>query len=335
MMIRALFVEDAEMLAAQYVDNIKLAVRDYCGIELDFVTVATVEEAKRKLPRDQAEFRLVVTDMLFPPVGNADGALKDRGREVIQQARKTEGVVVVAISQGDTNNYPRLEKDAVTLGAIFRYKQEIQGQSDGQKSSGWDDLARDICDALKINGKSAGNEELPRRKVFVVHGRNVLLANSIFDFLRAVGLEPMEWDALIDLAQRQPGGSPNPDLMSIIRTGFAEAHGAVILFSPDDDAQLRKKYWSPDEERFEKAPAGQPRQNVLLEAGYALGYRFDRTLLVSVGKMRPISDLAGRHILRLDDSTQKRKALVQRLTSMEFDVQTEGDRWLTVGKFQE
>lgn len=334
MMIRALFVEDEPLLATQYADNIKVAVRDICAIELDFVTVATVEEAKRRLPPGQTEFQLVVTDMLFPPVGNTAGVLKDRGREIIQQAKKSDGVVVVAISQGDTENYPTLHEDAVALGAIFRYKQKIQGQSRGGDFSGWDDLARDICNALKCSDKQAMSEPLAGRKVFVVYGRNAPLVNSLFDFLRAVGLEPIEWDALIGLAQRQPGVGANPDIMNIIRTGFTEAHGAVILFSPDDDAQLREKYWSKREEKFEKSPAGQPRPNVLLEAGYALGYRFDKTLVVSVGKIRPISDLAGRHILQLDDSAGKRKAFVQRLAGMGFGVRTDGDRWLSVGNFK-
>jgi predicted nucleotide-binding protein len=333
MIVRALFVEDEAMLAAQYAENITVAVRDTCAIELDFAIVPTVEEAKRRLPPGQTEFQLVVTDMLFPPVGNPAGVLKDRGREVIQQALKTEGVVVVAISQGDTQNYPTLHEDAVALGAIFRYKQQITGQSRGQNLSGWDDLARAICAALKSGSTCTVTEPNAGRKVFVVHGRNVPLVQSLFDFLRAVGLEPLEWDALIGLTQRRPGGNANPDLMTIIRAGFAEAHGAVVLFSPDDDAQLQKKHWSPEEEEIEKRLAGQPRPNVLLEAGYALGYRFDRTLIVSVGKIRPISDLAGRHILRLSDSAASRKAFTQRLADMGFRVQTDGDRWLTVGKF--
>ena len=335
MIIKALFVEDESMLAAQYADNIQVAVRDTCVMEIVFVTVTTVEEAKRRLPPGQTDFQLVVTDMLFPAVGAATGVLRDRGREVIQQARKTEGVVVVAISQGDTQNYPTLHEDAVALGAIFRYKQQIQGQSREQNKSGWDELARAICEALKNRDKSGMNDALPGHKIFVVHGRNRPLVNSLFDFLRTVGLDPIEWDALVSIAQRQSGGSANPDILDVVRTGFAKTHGALVLFSPDDDAQLREKYWSPDEEDIEKTHCGQPRPNVLLEAGYALGYRFDRTLIVSVGKIRPISDLAGRHMLRLDDSAEKRKALVQRLEDMHFQVQTKGSRWLSVGAFRE
>lgn len=335
MTVRALFVEDEPILADQYADNIKLAVRDNCQIELDFVPVNTVEEAKRRLPPGQTEFKLVVTDMLFPSLGSASGRLQNRGAEVIQQAKKTAGVVVVAISQGDTTNYPRLHEEASALGAIFRYKQVIQSQSHGQSGSGWDELARAICAELDSGGKGTIAKPALGRKVFVVHGRNTALVTSLFDFLRALNLEPMEWEALISLAQRQLGSGGNPEIMEVIRTGFREAHGAVILFSPDDDAKLRRRYWSQHEDAIEKKPAGQPRPNVLLEAGYALGYRLEQTLVVSVGQIRPISDLAGRHILRLDNTAEKRKAFAQRLRDMGFLVQMDGARWLRAGNFEE
>jgi hypothetical protein len=77
----------------------------------------------------------------------------------------------------------------------------------------------------------------------------------------------------------------------------------------------------------------QPRPNVLVEAGMALGLHNDRTVIVEMGRLRPISDLFGRHVVRLDNTPQQRKALAQRLQTAGCKVNLAGNDWLTVGDF--
>lgn len=71
------------------------------------------------------------------------------------------------------------------------------------------------------------------------------------------------------------------------------AQAVVVLFTPDDkarlDPRLLQSYDGADEREF----TGRARQNVLLEAGMALGIAQERTVMVRFGRPRRISDIEG------------------------------------------
>jgi predicted nucleotide-binding protein len=48
-------------------------------------------------------------------------------------------------------------------------------------------------------------KQVDARKVFVIHGRNEPARRGLFDFLRALGLEPIEWSQAIAMTGQ---GSP-------------------------------------------------------------------------------------------------------------------------------
>src|SRR5581483_2704074 len=77
----------------------------------------------------------------------------------------------------------------------------------------------------------------------------------------------------------------------------------------------------------------QPRQNVLFEAGVAYGRAPERTVLIRIGSHRPMSDLAGHHILQLDDSPQSRQAVADALRSAGCPVDLSGSDWFRAGRF--
>lgn len=167
------------------------------------------------------------------------------------------------------------------------------------------------------------------RVVFVVHGRNIELRNSMFSLLRAIGLEPLEWNEAV-----QATGKPSPYVGEILDTAFAIAQAIVVVFSPDDEAQLRESLRGPNEPLHETQLTPQARPNVIFEAGMAMGRDANRTVLVEIGELRPFSDLGGRHVLRLNNTTQRRQELAQRLQSAGCAVNTAGTDWHTTGNFE-
>ncbi len=166
------------------------------------------------------------------------------------------------------------------------------------------------------------------REVFVVHGRNLAARDALFEFLRAIDLHPLEWSQAVKAT-----GRTAPYIGEILDAAFSKAHAVVVLFTPDDDARLNESLWGDNELPHETELTGQARPNVLFEAGMAMGRSEDRTILVELGTLRPFSDVGGRHVIRLDDSTQRRQDLVQRLEAAECPVNRDGTDWHTAGDF--
>ena len=162
--------------------------------------------------------------------------------------------------------------------------------------------------------------------VFVIHGRQLL--GEFHAFLRALGLKPLEWSNARTLT-----GKPNPYTWEVVDTALSRANAIVALLTPDDEARLHSHLWSDHDSGLEKQYLSQPRQNVLFEAGVAFGRRPERTVLIRVGSHRPMSDLAGHHILQLDDSPQTRQAVADALRSAGCDVDTSGSDWFKAGVF--
>jgi predicted nucleotide-binding protein len=166
------------------------------------------------------------------------------------------------------------------------------------------------------------------KKVFVVHGRNAKLRQAMFEFLRSIGLHPMEWSEASRLT-----GKPAPYIGEILEAAFKEAQAIVVLLTGDDEAKLRKEHLDEHDAEFERELTPQARPNVLFEAGLAFGTHPDRTLLVQIGRLRPFSDVAGRAVVRLTNDTEKRQELAQKLKAAGCAVNLEGTDWHKAGDF--
>jgi predicted nucleotide-binding protein len=172
-------------------------------------------------------------------------------------------------------------------------------------------------------------KDLTRRKVFVIHGRNLAIRDSMFDLLRALDLNPMEWTQLISETKKA-----SPYVGEVLEKGFSVATAVVAVLTPDDLARLHPDFVSEDDDEYETDLTGQARPNVLFETGMALASHPDRTILVQIGKLRPFSDMAGRHSLKFDGSAPARHDLAERLRTAGCHVNTGGRDWLTAGKFE-
>ena len=167
------------------------------------------------------------------------------------------------------------------------------------------------------------------KKVFVVHGRNEQIGRDMFSWLRAVGLEPIEWTLAAQMT-----GKAAPYAGEILDVALAYAQAIIVVMTPDDEARLKLPYLKDNDPLHERNLSPQPRADVLFEAGLALGRDPDRTLLVEIGWIRPFGEIVGRHAVLLDNSVDKRQALANRLKNAGCDVQTDGTAWHTEGDLE-
>lgn len=183
----------------------------------------------------------------------------------------------------------------------------------------------------KAAGKSKGgkkNGKTPPNQVFVVHGRDKFAKDAIFDFLLAVGVKPIEWNAAIKMTKKA-----SPFIDDILRAAFTNARAVVVLLTPDDQARLRSELASSGDGAHERRLSGQARPNVLFEAGMAFSSHPDRTVMVQVGKVRPFSDTAGRHVTHMSNDPVKRQELATKLANAGCEVDTSGEKWFEAGDF--
>lgn len=169
--------------------------------------------------------------------------------------------------------------------------------------------------------------DVDSRLVFVVHGRNESARDEVFTFLRSLDLKPMVWESAVALTEK---GSPY--IGEVLDVAFERAQAIVVLLTPDEVTYLHGDYATHDDPDAE--PAFQARPNVLFEAGLAFGRNSDRTLLVEFGAVRPFSDIAGRHLIRLDNSPEARNTLKQRLKTAGCTVDDQDIGWQTAGNLE-
>jgi predicted nucleotide-binding protein len=190
---------------------------------------------------------------------------------------------------------------------------------------------KDVTDD-QIIGPAGGQNVATRIQdpwvVFVVHGRNAKARQALFTFLRSIRLDPVEWSEWVKAT-----GKGTPYVGEILDTAFSKAQAVLVLMTPDDEARLREPFRDPGDPEHETKLTPQARSNVLFEAGMAMGRFPDRTVLVEIGNLRPFSDIVGRHVVRLDNSPQKRQELAKRLETAGCPVNLDGTDWYTAGNF--
>jgi predicted nucleotide-binding protein len=190
------------------------------------------------------------------------------------------------------------------------------------------ELATDKTDELidspvgSMTDSASTSPSADPNKVMVVHGRDEEARLAMFTFLRALGLEPQEWGALVEAT-----GSAAPYIGEVLDKAFGVARAVVVLFTPDDEAALRPALRGPSEPDHETKPTPQARPNVLFEAGMALGIHPDRSVLVELGTLRPFSDIYGRHVVRLNGTEKPLAEIARRLKAAGCAVDDSNDDW--------
>jgi len=178
-------------------------------------------------------------------------------------------------------------------------------------------------------GKAGIRRERKRGiSVFVVAGRDEKIRRALFALLRSLGLKPIEWRKAIEYT-----GEASPYVGDILDAAFEKATAIVVLLTPDEEARLKPIYAKASDSASETDLRGQPRPNVLFEAGMAFGSSPKGTVLLQVGDVRPFSDVAGRHVVHLTNSADSRQELITKLKNCGCLVDESGSDWLTEGDF--
>ncbi len=177
--------------------------------------------------------------------------------------------------------------------------------------------------SVPVSGETAAAPLKDPGRVMVVHGRNLRLRTAIFTFLRALGLRPIEWEDAIAAT-----GMASPHNLAAVRAAMDVAQTVVVLLTAEDRAGLIPEL-ADSADSAETDLAGQPRQNVILEAGMAMGVEPSRTILVQVGDIRGASDFDGLNVVRLTNDAERRGALRRRLMEAGCTVDDAGTDWLS------
>jgi hypothetical protein len=191
-----------------------------------------------------------------------------------------------------------------------------------------DDLISGPPGSLSAQGGDLPGSEVDPRAVMVVHGRDEAARRACFDFLRAIGLKPLEWGALVSGT-----GKAAPYVGEVLDHAFSIASAVLVLFTPDDEGRLRDPFHHDDDPSHETDLTPQPRPNVLFEAGMALGVHPNRTVLVEHGSIRPFSDVYGRHVVRLNGTDGPLRDIASRLKQAGCAVDLSGDDWASTDRF--
>lgn len=166
------------------------------------------------------------------------------------------------------------------------------------------------------------------RRVFMVYGRDSELTGRFFDLLRAADLRPLEWETLV-----QATGRATPSLAQVVAQAPHLAQATLVLLSPDDIVQLHSDLVLGSDGLQERGRGAQARPNVLFELGLALMAYPDNTVIVEVGNMRPLSDIAGLNVIRFDGSAAAIRKVLHRLEIAGCPVDYSAVDWLDVNRF--
>jgi len=152
-------------------------------------------------------------------------------------------------------------------------------------------------------------------RVFVVHGRDDYAHQELNKFLHHVGLRVYSWNqAKLDA----PGSQPTT--LEIVRTGLNHCQAILVLFTPDDVANVKPEFAKPNDGPHEINPTGQARQNVIFEAGMAIAAAPTKTLFLRYGETREISDISGHNWTSLSNDWAERQLLVEELKKLGLDI---------------
>jgi len=150
--LRALYVEDTSDNYKFYSNYIK-RLPTLAGLSLTIDHSDNVDDALELLKLSPLPYQLVIADLLFQQPGKV--GLAARGLEVIRASVRLKTPLVVALTIGDTREFPNLERDSKDAGAhVFRFHSQLNIEGE------WDRFGEELYSALLDQNIVADNTHL-------------------------------------------------------------------------------------------------------------------------------------------------------------------------------
>jgi predicted nucleotide-binding protein len=285
------FIEDAKPLLADFARLVRLAVERYADPAID----ATISTADIK------------------PCLNVD----DRRARQLEDAVMLDSWVLRS-----NGGQPGNMRFAVDDHAVLQVADivDFEGYLRAQAKVWWPDTTRSPPSRPR-GGTPQKPEAGGGRRVMVVHGRNLEARDAMFRFLRSVDLAPIPWHEAVTET-----GIGSPHNLAAVRAAMDMAQAVVVILTPEERAGLLPQL-ATAHDASEVEIGSQPRQNVILEAGMAMGIDQEHTILVELGSVREASDFAGLSRVRLDNTPGKRHEFLRRLERAGCRVRDAGEHF--------
>lgn len=228
------------------------------------------------------------------PADAAWSAMSERLRHVVKEtipsSAQAESLVQMALARIDNSGYFLSDAD------FFRER-------------------IDLCECVGKLGERRANGEhcIKNADVFLVFGRDKDRTQQVKDLLRCIGVVPMAWEKLVEEL-----GSGSPTVWDVVLHGIYSAQSIVVLLTPDEKVLLREELIETPGEAIETF---QPRPNVLIELGIALGERRASTIVLQYPNVREVSDIQSINTVRIDGKVSDTKNFLARLQSVGHNIQ--------------
>lgn len=262
--------------------------------------------------------------------------LRDQGVFVRANRRGTGDV---GVSENVTRLRAALEKNGYILDSqgnlLEAGSEEAEDLDAGDIESDPAADSYDVAPRPAIHHRKADQTVTPQppsgnsdRDVFLVHGRNRRIKNSMIELIEAFDLRVFEWEEAVKLT-----GKTLPTTMEVVIAGMNSAAAIVVLFTPDDEGRCLEEFRDPNDGQHEREFTPQARMNVIFEAGMAMHKDPGKTVLVKFGSVREMSDISGVNYISIRDSVDARRAIGERLDTAGAAVVMSRDKWRTAGDF--
>lgn len=257
-------------------------------------------EAIEEMPPDQP-YDLVMTDMLFPPVGRPDAPPAEhtqRGSDVMSAAKTTGVPVVLAFTLHGAKRFQELRFKCKTLGVKLYQRDDLIAAEE-------ESVIDEIADMLRALSDS---ENRRKKTVCLAGASRDAVWQSMAGFLSALEITPIQFEERVP--QIEGGSLPTVQEFKMI---LEEVQAFIVVLAPE--LRVLASTASAEHEASEQEVGYEPNPRVYLSAGMAHAIDSSRLIIVRIGNIRR-SCILYPHSIKLDGTLRAQNAFIARLVNV-------------------